>query len=165
MIITNPFEFEYEIQLTSLTKCFYESEIEIIDKFIDTSKVTDMNWMFYNCRSLTSLNLSSFDTSNVTNMYHMFDGCSMFNTLDLSNFNISKCNNFDYMFNNCSQLKELNLSTWKIASTSYSINNMFTNCTSLKTIRMCGCDAKTVDIITKALKYSLIENVNIITTC
>ena len=30
--------------------------------------------MFYNCSSLTSLNLSNFNTNNVTNMEGMFDG-------------------------------------------------------------------------------------------
>ena len=31
--------------------------------------------MFYNCSSLTSLNLSGFDTSNVTSMSYMFYDC------------------------------------------------------------------------------------------
>ena len=31
--------------------------------------------MFFNCDSLTNLNLSNFNTQNVTNMYGMFYGC------------------------------------------------------------------------------------------
>ena len=43
----------------------------------DTSNVTNMNNMFYICRSLTSLDVSGLDTSNVTNMYNMSDNrCS-----------------------------------------------------------------------------------------
>ena len=41
----------------------------------NTSKVTDMRYMFDNCGSLTSLDLSSFNTSNVTDMNSMFLDC------------------------------------------------------------------------------------------
>ena len=40
--------------------------------------------MFYNCASLTSLDVSNFNTSNVTNMSYMFQSCSKLTTLDLS---------------------------------------------------------------------------------
>ena len=43
---------------------------------LDTSKVTDMNYMFSDCRSLTSLDVSNFDTSKVTNMSFMFYGAA-----------------------------------------------------------------------------------------
>ena len=39
--------------------------------------------MFYNCRNLTSLDLSSFDTSAVTYMYNMFYNCSALTSLIL----------------------------------------------------------------------------------
>ena len=42
----------------------------------DTSNVKDMNKMFYDCSSLTTLDVSGWDTSNVGNMSYMFTGCS-----------------------------------------------------------------------------------------
>ena len=39
--------------------------------------------MFYDCSSLTSLDVSSFDTSAVTNMDNMFDQCTALETLTL----------------------------------------------------------------------------------
>ena len=42
---------------------------------IDISSVVDMNSMFYNCNSLSSLNLSNFITSKVTRMEYIFYGC------------------------------------------------------------------------------------------
>ncbi|WP_301390024.1 bacterial Ig-like domain-containing protein, partial [Enterococcus entomosocium] len=39
----------------------------------DTSKVTNMSYMFLNAGGLTGLDLSSFNTSNVANMRGMFD--------------------------------------------------------------------------------------------
>ena len=49
----------------------------------DTSNVTNMNKMWYNCRSLTRLDLSNFDTSNVTGMDYSFYACHGMNTLIL----------------------------------------------------------------------------------
>lgn len=54
--------------------------------------------MFYNCSSLTSLNLSSFDTSNVTSMYGMFYECYKLSSLDLSSFNFGSDTIFTLMF-------------------------------------------------------------------
>ena len=41
-----------------------------------------MNGMFWNCNSLSNLNLSNFNTQNVKNMSYMFGGC---NSIDKSN--------------------------------------------------------------------------------
>ena len=49
-----------------------------------------MSGMFYNCRKLTSLDVSHFDTSNVTIMFYMFYNCSGLTTLDLSSWNCDK---------------------------------------------------------------------------
>ena len=42
-----------------------------------------MSYMFYNCGQLTSLDLSSFDTSAVTNMDYMFGACRSLTSLIL----------------------------------------------------------------------------------
>ena len=39
--------------------------------------------MFYDCTSLTNLNLSNFNTQNVTNMSGMFLGCNSLNKKNL----------------------------------------------------------------------------------
>ena len=49
----------------------------------DTANVTNMNKMWYNCRSLTRLDLSNFDTSGVTGMDCAFYACHGMNTLVL----------------------------------------------------------------------------------
>ena len=53
----------------------------LIFKDVDTSNVTDMNYMFYSCSALTSLDVSGWDTSNVTNMTNMFKGCNALKTI------------------------------------------------------------------------------------
>ena len=85
-----------------------------IKEVINTNicSLTNMDNMFSDCSSLTSLYLSNFDTSKVTNMYAMFDNCSSLTSLDLSNFNTSKVKNMDSMFRNCSSLTSLDLSNF-----------------------------------------------------
>ena len=48
-----------------------------------------MNYMFDDCSSLASLDVSGFDTSKVTNMSNMFYNCSSLASLDVSGFNTS----------------------------------------------------------------------------
>ena len=118
----------------------------------DTSNVTDMRNMFSNCMRLTSLDVSKFNTSNVTNMGFMFNGCIALTSLDVSNFNTSKVTSMGMMFNGCSSLESLDLSGWDMRSVTSS-NDMFNGCTSLTSIRMVGCTTETINKI-KALKPS-----------
>ncbi len=46
--------------------------------------------MFYNCSSLTSLNLSNFNTNNVNDMSSMFYNCSNLTSLNSKNKKILK---------------------------------------------------------------------------
>ena len=71
---------------------------------INTSQVTDMSRMFYNCDQLTSLDLSNFDTSKATNMDSMFYYCYKLTSLDLSSFNTSNVTDMSNMFYYCDSL-------------------------------------------------------------
>ena len=74
---------------------------------LDTSNVTTMNYMFYGCSSLTSLDLSNFNTSNVTDMNFMFYGCTSLTSLNLSNCDMSKVTSVSGTFNGCFKLKDV----------------------------------------------------------
>ena len=74
---------------------------------LDTSNVTNMRNMFYECGSLTGLDLSGFDTSKVTNMRSMFSSCSSLSKLDLSGFDSSNVRDMKNMFYGCDSLKSL----------------------------------------------------------
>ena len=78
----------------------------------DTSKVTSMAYMFYDCKKLTNLDVSSFDTSNVTNMAWMFGGMSSLKSLDLSKFNTSKVTTMAALFYLDYALSELDISSF-----------------------------------------------------
>ncbi|WP_422717978.1 BspA family leucine-rich repeat surface protein, partial [Enterococcus hirae] len=64
----------------------------------DTSKATDMGYMFRNMSSVTSLDVSGFDTSKVKDMGYMFRGMNSVTSLDVSNFDTSKVTSMSYMF-------------------------------------------------------------------
>ena len=81
---------------------------------IDTSKVTDMNNMFYECSSLESIDLSYFDTSLVEKMDYMFYECSSLKIIDLSYFDTSSLTNMDSMFNRCNSLQLLDISRFNL---------------------------------------------------
>ena len=100
---------------------------------LDTSKVTDMNGMFWYCSRLTSLDVSNFDTSNVTNMGEMFYYCGKLTSLDVSNFNTSKVTYMGSMFFNCSNLTELNVSNFDTTNVT-NMSWMFSNCSNLTSL-------------------------------
>ena len=52
-----------------------------------------MSHIFYECTTLTSLDLSNFNNDNVIDMSHMFYNCSALDTLNLSNFKTKKLTN------------------------------------------------------------------------
>lgn len=86
---------------------FYQSLLKEIDvSNFDTSKTTNMQFMFYNCSSLASLDLSNFDTSEVTNMNAMF-AYSYLSDLNISSFDFSKVTNIRSAFESLRQLKNL----------------------------------------------------------
>ena len=98
---------------------------------LNTSKVTRMDYMFYDCYRLTNLDLSHFNTAKVERMSAMFSRCSGLTMLDLRHFNTATVDNMEYMFNACTNLRTIYVSIgWSTAAVTGSLN-MFYNCTSL----------------------------------
>ena len=97
----------------------------------DTSQTTNMYRMFGQCRSLEQLDLSSMNTSSAVNMRNMFFDCRSLKALDLGSFDTSKVTDMGVMFKTCTALEELNVSSFdtsNVADTQY----MFSGCASLK---------------------------------
>ena len=90
---------------------------------LNTSKVTRMDYMFYDCYRLTNLDLSHFNTAKVTRMSAMFSRCSGLTTLDLRHFNTATVDNMEYMFNACTSLRTIYVSIgWSTAAVTGSLN-------------------------------------------
>ena len=121
-------------QVTSMIELFYEcgdlEEINLTN--VNTSNVTKMTSMFYNCYNLTSLDVSNFDTSNVTSMDNMFSGCESLTSLDLTNFDTSKVTRLQYMFYNNGKLTDLYIN-FDVRLNTY-FGTIFSLCFSLKNV-------------------------------
>ena len=108
------------------------------------------------------------DVSKMTSMDYMFYGIYKTTTLDLSDWNISNVTSMKNMFNSCSSLRTLNLSNWSANTnmTSADTELMFGGCVALKTINMTGCNDFTYNLIVNALsevlEVDLVSQVTII---
>ena len=118
---------------TSLYR-FFESlpKLETITglEYLNTENVTNMGRMFYNCSSLTSLDVTHFNTANVTNMSYIFSGCSKLTSLDVTHFNTAKVKNMHNMFSSCSSLTSLDVTHFNTAKVE-DMYGMFYSCSSL----------------------------------
>ena len=109
----------------------------------DTKNVTDMRGMFYACSALTTLDLSRFDTKNVTNISHIFYGCRALTTLDISNFNTQNVTDMSGIFWDCAALTTLDVSHFDTQNVT-NMDGMFCNCYALTTLDVSNFDTKNV---------------------
>jgi len=121
------------------------SKLQTIEgmEYLDTSEIADMNYMFYGCSSLQSLDLSHFKTSTdslggipgnrhyMVQMVAAFEGCSSLKTLDLSTFDTSQVVDMNHLFKGCTNLESVNLSSFNTMNL-HSARSMFQDCESLK---------------------------------
>ena len=104
---------------------------------LKTDKVTDMNSMFRDCSSLTSLDVTGFKTDNVTNMSSMFWGCSSLTSLDVTGFKTDNVTYMGGMFSGCSGLTSLDVTGFKTDKVT-SMAVMFDGCRSLTSLDVTG---------------------------
>ena len=117
--------------------CFFEglTELETITglEYLNTENVTNMGRMFYDCLSLTSLDVTHFNTANVTNMSYMFYNCKALTSLDVTHFNTANVTNMSYMFYNCKALTSLDVTHFNTANVT-NMGYMFYICSSLTSL-------------------------------
>ena len=119
------------------TRCwfYHMTSLESITgiNYLNTSEVTHMGEMFYECSGLTSLDVSHFNTAKVTHMGEMFYECSGLTSLDVSNFNTAKVTNMSHMFCDCRQLTSIDVSHFNTANVT-SMWGMFWGCSGLTSL-------------------------------
>lgn len=96
--------------------------------------VTNMSYMFYACKNLDSIDLSSFNTTNVTNMSGAFYNCNNIRLIDLSNTDISNATDFRYTFYECNNLTTIE-GIINMKSCKY-YDGMFLNCGKLTGVKI-----------------------------
>ena len=121
--------------LFTSTSTLVSSNLETINfnDYFDTSKVTNMSYMFGTASELTEIKgISELNTSNVTDMSYMFSNAYQLTSLDLSKWNTSKVTTMEgmFLFEELDHLTSLNVSNW---NTSQVVNmaDMFYGISSL----------------------------------
>ena len=99
----------------------------------DTSKVTNMSLIFYNCPVLQSIDVSNFDTSNIGSMQNMFYGDeSLTEIIGMSKL-VKGASNIGNLFKDCALLTTLDVSEWDTSNVSQCFG-MFDGLTNLTSI-------------------------------
>jgi len=110
---------------------------------LDTSRVTNMSYMFSESSNLKSLDVSNWDTSKVTNMSNMFAKASGLTSLDVSRWDTRNVRNMLSMFREASSLTSLDVSRWntsQVSTTAY----MFQDVRGLTTLDIGRWDLRNV---------------------
>ena len=121
----------------------FEKEGKYEIKYLFSEYLTKTSYMFYECNSLTTIDLSNFNTQNVTNMSSMFNGCNSLTTIDLSNLNTQNVTNMCEMFYICKSLKTIDLSNFNTKNVT-DMALMFFECNSLTKINLSNFNTNNV---------------------
>ena len=121
-------------EVTDMADMFYECrDLSSLDvSGFNTGKVTDMSGMFYECISLKLLDVAKFNTANVKSMSNMFYRCYNLDLLNVTNFNTANVTNMQGMFYSCPALTTIYASDKFVTGQVTDGSNMFSNCINLK---------------------------------
>ena len=91
-------------QVKSIKKIFYNTGLSQFDfskiNIISTS-IEDMSYMFGGLKS-ENLVISNLKTDNAVDISHMFENCKSLTSLDITSFNTNNVKNMANIFHNCS---------------------------------------------------------------
>ena len=95
-----------------------------------------MAYAFYNCSTLTSVDLSNLTTvSGSSAMYYAFNSCTNLTSVDLSNLTtVSGPSAMYYAFYSCTNLTSVDLSNLTTLSVTQAMNGTFNSCTRLTSV-------------------------------
>ena len=132
-------------EVTNMASMFWEcGALPAVDvSGFDTRKVTDMSAMFAECYELTALDVSGWNTSYVTDMSWMFSDCSELTSLDVSHFNTSNVTNMRQLFDGCSGLTSLDVSNFDTSNVT-DMSWMFSWCNGLQQLDLSGFNTSKV---------------------
>lgn len=125
-VIANPTSKYAFYGFTALTKVTNAGNL-------DTSRATTVDYMFYNCGALTTIDVSSWNLSKLQSMKYFFGNCNNLTSLNVSNWNVSGVTSMQGAFVECNKLTTLDVSDWNISNVT-NMSYTFAYCNSLKTL-------------------------------
>lgn len=104
----------------------------------DTSNVTNMSGMFYNCYALVDFDISNLDISNVTDVSSMFYYCQSIEEINLDNWVLP--NSYSGFLDNANSLKKISAKNWIIRQNDTWLFSKIGVSSSVETIDVTGWD-------------------------
>ena len=125
---------------------FYEQTSLLSVEYLKvTNKITTMDYMFWGCDSLTSINASGWDTSNIIDMVETFCYCcSLEEIIGIENWNTNSLEDLTYLFGCCESLTSLNLSSWNTSNVTLA-KGIFSDCTCLEELDISNWNLSNAD--------------------
>lgn len=110
----------------------------------DTSRVTNMERMFYKCCKLQNLDVTNWDVSNVTTLHETFCVCQDLKALNVTNWDVSNVTDMDSTFVACYGLTELDVSNWNTGNVTI-MKELFMACKNLTALDVSNWDVSKVE--------------------
>ena len=152
-------ESDYEIKL------WLDPTDKTVYYYAETEKVylnEDMNSMFHNIFNITTINLSNFDTSRVTNMSYMFFSSPMVRELDLTNFDTRNVTNMYEMFDNMTFLTKIKFSDKFDTGNVTNMGRMFSRLRSIEQLDLSHFNTgKVIDMAAMFLNSSALTSLDL----
>ena len=114
-------------------QCTNLTSVDLSKIALNLNKNYNLRSMFEGCINLKYIIFNLNILNGQTSAYRMFYNCKSLTSIDLSRLNMSTISAFNEMFYNCISLKEINMKGLYLKS-AQNINYMFYNCISLKSI-------------------------------
>lgn len=83
---------------------------------------------------ITDIDLSKWDTSNISNLSNLFFNCTKLKQIDLHTWNTKSVSTCYWLFRGCSSLEFINIDGWNTCNV-YDMDRMFGECPKLITIK------------------------------
>ena len=112
-------------------------------KEFDTTNIKSLRSMFYDCKKLTSVDITNFVTKNIVDIAYLFYGCSSLPSVDLHNFNSKSIKVMVSLFEGCSSLTSIDLSVFDTRYVTH-INHLFKGCSSLTSVDLSNFNTENV---------------------
>lgn len=127
----------------SLNDMFSYSGITDIDlSKWDTSNISDLSNLFFNCTKLKQIDLHTWNTKSVSTCYWLFRGCSSLEFINIDGWNTCNVYDMDRMFGECSKLITIKGLNKLNTSNVQFMRLMFISDTSLKSLDLSSFDTQ-----------------------
>jgi len=133
----------YELMYDGATRTSMSSLTSFNTENLDTGRTTSMARMFRDV-ALTSLDLTGFDTSAVTDMSYMFYNCNKLHTLDVTGWDTGNVTTTRCMFYFDNKLVNLIGEEGWVLNNVETVQSMFRACTALETVDVTNWDLSKV---------------------